>query len=145
MVSSAAPRGDPASTFLKSYMGDLTDRMLEGATLSDGTVGYREAVQAIQDYAPLEPVKTTIENRVKAAANQAKESHPWRDSVLNSINGVTILSAALTILFGTLALARVGPAGNTDTANGFLDIAKIFAGAIVGSTASGLRPGKVKG
>ncbi len=53
-----------------------------------------------------------------------------RSRIAESITGVTAISAVLAVVFGTLALVRL------DDTEGFLDIAKIFAGAIVGSTAA---------
>lgn len=50
----------------------------------------------------------------------------------------TCLSFVLCVAFGTLGLVamRNGSEPSKDMARGFLDVAKIFAGAIVGSTAS---------
>jgi hypothetical protein len=52
----------------------------------------------------------------------------WRDGLLASINASVVLSATLAIAFGILATV-----GGDKTAASFLDISKIFAGAIVGA------------
>jgi hypothetical protein len=51
---------------------------------------------------------------------------------------LTMVAAALTLTFGLLGfiLARSPTAGVAATAGGWLDIAKVFAGAIVGSAGS---------
>lgn len=48
-------------------------------------------------------------------------------AIISPISGVTIICAVLAVVFGYLGLRQDG------AQNGFLDIAKIFAGAIVGS------------
>jgi hypothetical protein len=56
----------------------------------------------------------------------------WRSRILESITGVTIISMVLALAFGFLGvLASSQTIGNKDS---YLDIAKLFAGAIVGST-----------
>jgi hypothetical protein len=47
--------------------------------------------------------------------------------VTESISGITLISALLAFIFGALGLLK------PDAAQGWLDIAKIFAGAVVGS------------
>jgi len=47
--------------------------------------------------------------------------------VTESISGITLISALLAFIFGTLGLLK------PNAAQGWLDIAKIFAGAVVGS------------
>lgn len=49
------------------------------------------------------------------------------------ITGVTLVSSILAIAFGLLGMYQTR-AGNGQLASGAFDIAKIFAGAIVGST-----------
>lgn len=51
----------------------------------------------------------------------------WWERVGSSITGITIVAGILTLVFGGFGL--FGPENN----QGFLDIAKIFAGAVVGS------------
>ena len=63
--------------------------------------------------------------------------------MLESISGITLISAALALAFGIL-----GYLTKSNSAAGWLDIAKVFAGAIVGSagvaTSAAIRgrPGK---
>lgn len=65
-------------------------------------------------------------------------SHPRDESVvrgwLHAITPITIISAFLAVAFGALAL--VNPQSLQSNQAGFLDIAKIFAGAVVGSSAT---------
>jgi hypothetical protein len=51
----------------------------------------------------------------------------WWQSILASISGITIISALLALLFGILSVWGPNSTGN-------IDIVKVFAGAIVGST-----------
>lgn len=54
----------------------------------------------------------------------------FREKILSSISGVTIVSAILVVVFGIMGVWRNDP--------NYLDIVKIFAGAIVGSTGTGV-------
>ena len=54
---------------------------------------------------------------------------PFWSRIFESISGITLISALLAIIFGLLGWSQGATAGA-----GLLDIAKILAGAIVGST-----------
>ena len=57
--------------------------------------------------------------------------------LLEPVSGLTIVCALLAIIFGSLGLwANNGP--NAANATGWLDVAKVFAGAVVGSTGAGV-------
>jgi hypothetical protein len=53
----------------------------------------------------------------------------FKSKMLQSISGITVIAGALAIIFGLLAVA-----GTKELSQGAWDIAKIFAGAVVGST-----------
>lgn len=67
--------------------------------------------------------------------------------VLESITGITLISAVLALAFGILGSIKA--ASNASAAAGWLDIAKVFAGAIVGSagvaTSAAIRGRSAKG
>jgi hypothetical protein len=54
------------------------------------------------------------------------------DRILSFLTNVTLVSTFLAIVFGVIGFLDHGSAASS----GFIDIAKIFAGAIVGSTAA---------
>ena len=54
----------------------------------------------------------------------------WRDGILSSINASVLLASILTVVFGVLAAFSNG---QPSTVASFLDLSKIFAGAIVGA------------
>ena len=57
---------------------------------------------------------------------------------------VTTISAVLTVVFGVIGVLAIRYGGNNIEGRGFVDIAKIFAGAIVGSAtaAAAMKPGR---
>ncbi|AQQ68851.1 hypothetical protein Mag101_15335 [Microbulbifer agarilyticus] len=61
----------------------------------------------------------------------------WRENILNQLSAVTLISALLAIVFGGIAfgisLAAEEGEPVPDVA-GYIDLVKIFAGAVVGST-----------
>jgi len=57
------------------------------------------------------------------------QTYTFWSRIGESISGITLISALLAIIFGSFGWSLGTPAGA-----GLLDIAKIFAGAIVGST-----------
>lgn len=64
------------------------------------------------------------------------------DRILASISGITIISAILAVVFALLGFFLPDITGPNATSNiqlkaSFIDIAKIFAGAIVGSAGAG--------
>lgn len=60
------------------------------------------------------------------------------DRILGSITGVTLMSFLLAVFFGGIGVIIVWKQGNTAGAQGYFDIVKIFAGAVVGSTGAGI-------
>jgi hypothetical protein len=62
---------------------------------------------------------------------------PWWSRVLESISGVTLLSAILAVAFGFIGL-YLTTKGAQGTATGYFDTMKLFAGAIVGSAGASL-------
>jgi hypothetical protein len=126
--------GDAAAQ-ASGYMESLTGKVLERAQALAGpgkTIEPWDLNRAILEYAPGQPIQEIIQHQVEAGVAAASaEPWSWRRSLLRSISGVTIIAAVLAIVFGVLGFVGVGGT------SGFLDISKIFAGAIVGSTATG--------
>ena len=63
---------------------------------------------------------------------QPKEAAPtpfW-SRISESFSGITLVSAALAVIFGVFGYLEHG---DKDNAQRWLDVAKIFAGAVVGS------------
>lgn len=113
--------------YLKAYLGGVEKKIAQRAQeLAEGESGgesrqtpeIRHLAQASLDIAPGSVFPKTSE----------KTNEPtWWQRVGSSITGITIVAGILTLVFGGFGL--FGPENN----QGFLDIAKIFAGAVVGS------------
>lgn len=61
----------------------------------------------------------------------------WRENILSQLSAVTLISALLAIVFGTIAfgISYAAEEGKpVPDVSGYIDLVKIFAGAIVGST-----------
>ncbi len=67
------------------------------------------------------------------------EDPPLWHRLLSGITGITLVSAILAIAFGVLALVNIGLADAQRST--LLDIAKLLAGAIVGSTGAAVAIG----
>lgn len=109
--------------YLNPYVEDVRDKIVQRAQeLAKEEFGkesrqppkMRHLAQASLDIAP-------------GPVFPKNDEPTWRDRIGSSITGITIVSGVLAIIFGGLGL--FGPENN----QGFLDIAKIFAGATVGS------------
>jgi hypothetical protein len=86
--------------------------------------------RAIEEYAPGRPVVPL-----------AKKEEGIGRRLLDGISPITVISAALTVVFagfGLFALSSKAPTGLGSGGNAYLDIAKIFAGAIVGSSSAAI-------
>jgi hypothetical protein len=66
------------------------------------------------------------------------EAHPALRRLVSGVTGITVMSALLAVIFGALALFKVDAQNTT----GFLDIAKLLAGAVVGSTGASVVAGR---
>jgi hypothetical protein len=67
-----------------------------------------------------------------APGGRFPEQLAFWERIGSSITGVTIISAILAIIFGIIG--AIGLVIDTSAIQPFLDIAQIFAGAVVGST-----------
>ncbi len=61
----------------------------------------------------------------------------FRERILASLSGMTLVSAALALVFGVIGVIGV-LMGHGASAAPYLDIVKLFAGAVVGSTGAGV-------
>ena len=63
--------------------------------------------------------------------------HSWRENILSQLSAVTLISALLAIVFGCIAFGISIAAEEGEPVpdvSGYIDLVKIFAGAVVGST-----------
>ena len=107
---------------LKEYLSDIKEKIVAQAQkgAKEGSIKPKDLLSAINLYVPGSPVT---------------ETQSLRRRFLGSITAVTLLSAILALFFGVYGLLAEGnPA--------FVDIAKIFAGAIVGSAAATQLPSR---
>lgn len=66
-----------------------------------------------------------------------EERPSWRESILSQLSAVTLISALLAIVFGCIAFGISIAAEEGEPVpdvSGYIDLVKIFAGAVVGST-----------
>ncbi len=121
---------DGALRWLDEHLNVIRSKIIREANETAGTanrnVEPRDVVDATGKYAPGERLAPPFRRSVI----------DFMDKVSVSITGVTIVSALLAIVFGVIGFwvgtHTVGPADQLSS--GAFDIAKIFAGAIVGST-----------
>ncbi|MGI0016059.1 MAG: hypothetical protein ACREBU_21775 [Nitrososphaera sp.] len=71
-----------------------------------------------------------MSKRIYSAMNQANHDKSYWKRILTSVSEVTIISMIMVVVFGILGIFAKG--------EGYSDIAKIFAGAIVGSAGGSL-------
>jgi hypothetical protein len=106
------------------YFRDLTTQIYRQALQVADREGRRDEIQtrdvaqACIDIAPGRPfpVEQTLGQRIGS-----------------SITGITVISAILAVIFGIIGFAGLGRGGE-EIVKPFIDIAQIFAGAVVGST-----------
>ncbi len=110
--------------FLLSYLGELDADIKSRAKDLAGKdmPSTKNLAQAAFEYAPGKsgPMQKGWGERIWTALS----------SLFSSI---IFLSALLAVTFGILGLSGAAGGGDSTTTQGFLDIAKIFAGAVVGS------------
>jgi len=93
----------------------------------DATIGIDHLNRAIQEFAPGRAITPVV----------LKGPGVWR-RLLDSVSPVTIISMVLSVVFAAFGLWAILGLGDAEakaiSGTAYLDIAKIFAGAIVGST-----------
>ena len=122
----ATPYDENINRWLEAHLLTIQEKIRSQAQSmadSDGrkTIEPRDIAEAAKLYAPGELVPTTL----------SPEPLTFRQRVLSSISGITLISAILAVVFGIIGYFSRGEAQITA---GAWDIAKIFAGAVVGST-----------
>ena len=121
---------------LDAHLADVRQAILKRAKEiaaregASGGVGLLHLSEAVSEYAPAKPFPLE---------HQKPPRWPTLSRLMESITPIILISTALTIVFGAFGLwalsGRIPGAKGPDAINGqsYLDIAKIFAGAIVGS------------
>jgi hypothetical protein len=119
--------GEGGRVFLEEYVTDLrkeivgrAQKIAEEREGKNARARAKDVAQACDEIAPDYP-----------------REQKWRHTILSSITGITLISAALAIIFGALGLW-----GGTGNQQAWLDIAQIFAGAVVGSTGAAVASGR---
>ena len=111
--------------YIVDYFQWLADRIQNRATLIASQQGRdmetRDLAQACSELAPGDPFP---------------QEQSLGQRITSSITGITLVSAILAIVFGAIGFAvlRWGGTQGADSVKTFIDIAQIFAGAVVGST-----------
>ena len=99
----------------------------------------QEANNNASDKPKIKPMNISDATKLYAPGQEILDyKYFYLKRLLDPITGLTLISALLTILFGFLGL--YADKGNQS----WLDIAKIFAGAVVGSAGSGAISGASK-
>lgn len=122
-----------AHAFLDDHLAKIRERIIEEAARQaggspDGAIEPMVVAEAAKSFAPggLVPLGA---KRVSTMQR-----------LLEPVSGLTLVCAVLAIIFGLLGLWANSGAGAANAANtsGWLDVAKVFAGAVVGSTGAGV-------
>lgn len=101
-----------------------------------------EAVRIAKDRG-VQPPQSPEELDVAEAAKRFAPGKKFPEDALwqrtkSSLSGITLVSALLAVIFGILgALVNSGHLANAGNSTAYFDIAKLFAGAVVGSTGAG--------
>ena len=67
----------------------------------------------------------------------SEHTNSWRETILSQLSAVTLISALLAIVFGCIAFGISIAAEEGEPVpdvSGYIDLVKIFAGTVVGST-----------
>lgn len=120
-----------ATLWLRDHLGEIKTKIVLYAKEiaqhehenENAPIAARHVAAAALVFAPGKPIQAQ-------PVDYENENAFWRRMGL-SITGVTLVAGLLAIVFGLIGLAVKG---NESLATGAWDIAKIFAGAVVGST-----------
>lgn len=114
---------DGSAKWLEKHLDTIEDRILNEARSLAKSEGRAE----------LEPKDIAVAAMHYAPGNRFPDVNlsdtPFLQRISASISGITMMSAALAIMFGL-----IGMFGADAAKQSAYDIAKIFAGAVVGST-----------
>ena len=114
---------DGTSKFLQEHLDEIKKKIearAEKLMSGDGLSEQMAVAKAIEAFAPGHEFVRPTEPRPT----------PFWSRISESFSGITLVSAALVVIFGLLGFYDHSAA---DSAQRWLDIAKIFAGAVVGS------------
>lgn len=115
----------PSEQFLDAHLASIRTKILARAHELSGNPGpFEERFLAVAmfEYAPGDSFPSHV---------------PFWTRVSESISGVTLLSAALAIIFGGIGVL-ISAKGQASSATGYFDTMRLFAGAIVGSAGAAL-------
>jgi hypothetical protein len=134
---------DDTSQWLAGHLETIKRKIRDEAAAiakADGRenkVEPRDVAKAALRYAPGEAFPAEQESRLQIPLEM---QIPFSKRMALSITGVTLVSALLAIAFGVIGylVGTRAAAQGAQFASGAFDIAKIFAGAVVGSTGATL-------
>lgn len=148
------PYSESIDAFLRAHLQSIEGRIRARArdlAKDDGRerVEVMDIAAAAKEYAPGRPVPEgragseevmVSEVGIDSIERKSSVQNPltFKDRILSSISGITLISAALAILFGLIGY--FGIRTGAESVQGFIDIAQIFAGAVVGSTGAAVAP-----
>jgi hypothetical protein len=118
--------------FLDEHLASLRNKILQRA-------GQLAGDQATMPVEPRFVVRATFE---LAPGELFPAELPWHRRVLESISGVTLLSALLMVAFGFLGMWVQAKGGAPGAANSYFDTVRLLAGAIVGSAGAAVAAGR---
>jgi len=140
-----APYADSTGQISQSESSPLTpveEQMLDNHLKRIRKLIVQEAVRIAKDRG-VQPPDPPEELDVAEAAKRFAPGKKFPEDALwqrtkSSLSGITLVSALLAVVFGILgALVNYGHLANAGSSTAYFDIAKLFAGAIVGSTGAG--------
>ena len=114
--------GQEASDWLKAHL-----EVIEGRIVNEAQARARDA-----QHRSIEPSDVSLAAMKYAPGRAFPEDRELTlgERIGMSISGITLISAVLAVLFGAMGAIQAGEGDAT----AWYDIAKIFAGAVVGST-----------
>jgi len=130
MPALSKPLSDEFDRYLQIMKEDITKEACRIASKDNAQgISFLHLANAVKEYVPKHGFGETAYRRPRS---------PW---LLSVFSPPTLISMILAVVFGAFGLwAILGSQSDKISGEGYLDIAKIFAGAIVGaSTATALR------
>ena len=139
MDTSSYAHGGTQAPQPESHLTSVEEQMLDNHLERIRKLIIDEAIRIARDrgaQVAVPPEELDVAEAAKRFAPGRKfpEDALWQRTK-NSLSGITLVSAALAVVFGILgALVNYGHLANAGSGTAYFDIAKLFAGAVVGST-----------
>jgi hypothetical protein len=117
------PLSQGTTAWLSDHLASIEAKIIDEARklITNGATEQMAVAEAARRYAPGD----------QFPENRDPKPTPFWSRIAESISGITLVTAVLAIIFGVLGLLDIH--GDKESAQRWIDVAKIFAGAVVGS------------